>query len=163
MQHSLFRQRQKRLCVFLENKSPTAYFFPHVARKNILFIWRQGPAEGLAAEAVAGAAGVVPGRFGAGNAARENQHRGKQGDKTHRGSPMWQFPPAAGETEPFGLALSINSTSGSPFGKKEKGGKSFSELSKIAQQNVLAFVKQSLSLQRYRHEQLSVFQRFAAI
>lgn len=83
MQHSLFRQRQKRLCVFLENKSPTAYFFPHVARKNILFIWRQGPAEGLAAEAVAGAAGVVPGRFGAGDTARENQHWSKQGDKTH--------------------------------------------------------------------------------
>lgn len=63
----------------------------------------------------------------------------------------------------MGLALSINSTSGSPFGEKEKGGKSFSELSKIAQQNVLAFVKQSLSLQRYQHEQLSVFQRFAAL
>lgn len=78
MQHSLFRQRQKRLCVFLENKSPTAYFFPHVVRKNILFIWRQGPAEGLAAEAVAGAAGAVPGRFGAegksapGEAGRQN-------------------------------------------------------------------------------------------
>lgn len=116
----------------MENKSPTAYFFPHVARKkNILFICRQGAAEGLAAEAVAGAAGIVPGRFGAGDTAGENQHRGKQGDKTHRGSPTWQFPPAARETEPLGLALSINSTSGSLFGESEKErGKAFQSFQK---------------------------------